>query len=77
MNYDERYIFICNAIERALRAGKRDFIIYPFGMNGMMTKRILNERYLIQEKMLVDNRLCDFRADVKITIEMNKSSPGG
>ena len=69
MNYDERYILICEAIETALQKGRRDFIIYPFGMNGMMAKTILNERYLIQEKYIVDNKLCAFRSDVKSVAE--------
>ena len=70
MNYDERYILICEAIETALQKGKRDFIIYPFGMNGMMTKSILNERYSIQEKYILDNKLCAFRPDVKSVAEI-------
>ncbi|MBR1552917.1 MAG: CatB-related O-acetyltransferase [Schwartzia sp.] len=70
MNYDERYILICEAIETALQKGKRDFIIYPFGMNGMMTKNILNERYLIQEKYILDNKLCAFRPDIKSVAEI-------
>lgn len=69
MNYDERYILICEAIETALQKGRRDFIIYPFGMNGMMAKTILNERYLIQEKYILDNKLCAFRSDVKSIAE--------
>ena len=51
MNYDERYILICEAIETALQKGRRDFIIYPFGMNGMMAKTILNERYLFKKSI--------------------------
>ena len=70
MDYDERYILICEAIEKSLRKGKRDFIIYPFGMNGMTAKRILNERYLIQEKYILDNKLCSFRPDVKSLAEL-------
>ncbi len=70
MNYDERYILMCESIEKALQEGKRDFIIYPFGMNGMLAKTILNERYSIQEKYILDNNLCQFRPDIKRASEL-------
>lgn len=70
MNYDTRYILICEAIEKALQEGRRDFIIYPFGMNGMMAKNILNGRYLIREKHILDNKLCAFRPDIKNIAEI-------
>jgi hypothetical protein len=50
-----RYQRICNTIERAIESGKSEFIIYPYGMNGMMTKFILNERYGIEEWCIADN----------------------
>ncbi len=70
MNYDGRYRVICKTIEAALHDNRRDFIIYPFGMNGMNVKTILNERYLIQEKYILDNNLCEFRSDVKSVTEI-------
>lgn len=39
------YHKIRNAIEEALRLGKKDFIIYPYGENGILTKRILNDSF--------------------------------
>ena len=55
---------ICSQIELALNAGKRDFIIYPFGRNGMEVKDILGNRYGITERYIVDNHLCEFRSDI-------------
>ena len=71
MDYDKRYSMLCKRIEKALRQGKRDFIIYPFGMNGMMAKKILNERYLIRERYILDNKLCAFRSDIKSVAELS------
>lgn len=37
---------------------KCDFIIYPFGTQGILVKAILNAKYGIDEKVIIDNRLC-------------------
>lgn len=37
--------------------GKRRFILFPFGNNGMIVKNVLNQRYGIQEEYIVDNNL--------------------
>ncbi len=62
MNYNTH---IRNAIETQLTAGKRDFILFPFGEWGMLTKRILNEVYGIQEVCLIDNHLARFNPNIK------------
>ncbi len=46
-------------IKRIVSEGKRDFIIFPFGSYGMKVKRLLNERYGIMEKYIVDNGLAN------------------
>lgn len=51
-------------IEEGLDSGKTDFIIYPFGKEGMLCKQILNERYGINEKVILDNRV--YRYNTKI-----------
>ena len=40
-----------------IKEGKRDFIIFPFGERGMELKQILNQKYGIFEKYIVDNRV--------------------
>lgn len=45
---------ICNLIKR----GIKEFALFPFGEQGMIVKRILNERYGIKEKYIIDNVLC-------------------
>lgn len=61
------YQKIRNAIEKHLseRTGISQFIIYPFGEYGMLTKKILNESFGIQEKYIADNRLSKFNLDIK------------
>lgn len=45
---------ICNLVKK----GVREFALFPFGEQGMIVKRILNERYGIKEKYIIDNVLC-------------------
>ena len=56
---------IRNAIEEALNLGKRNFIIYPYGENGVLTKQILNDSFGIEECYLVDNKLSKFNSHIK------------
>lgn len=46
---------ICRGLSRLLDEGKRDFVIYPFGEQGLLTKYILNTRFAIKEKFIIDN----------------------
>lgn len=46
-------------IKKLVSEGKRNFIIFPFGSYGMKVKRLLNERYGIMEKYIVDNGLAN------------------
>lgn len=60
-NTIEEYLLI------QLRGGKRDnqFIIYPFGEYGMLTKKILNESFGILERYIVDNKLSKYNSNIK------------
>lgn len=44
-------------ISDLLKKGVRDFALFPFGEQGMIIKRILNERYGVKEKYIIDGRL--------------------
>ncbi len=59
------YHKIRNAIEEALRLGKKDFIIYPYGENGILTKRILNDSFGIKERYIIDNKLSCYNTNIK------------
>lgn len=54
-HYDKANRVVGNLI----RGGKREFAIYPFGRLGMQLKEILNQRYGIKEKYIIDNRLAE------------------
>lgn len=47
-----------------IKKGKKNFAIYPFGKNGVMTKEILNLKYGVQEALIVDNELCKTNPNV-------------
>ncbi len=59
------YQRIKNAIESALNTFKRNFIIYPYGEYGMLTKQILNDAFGIKEKYIIDNKLCEYNCNIK------------
>lgn len=42
-------------IEGAIKNGKKEFVIYPFGCRGKLAKEILNIQFGIKEKMILDN----------------------
>jgi len=60
---------IKNAIEDYLLenagGGYKRFIIYPFGEYGMLTKKILNDCFGIQEEYIVDNKLAKYNPRIK------------
>lgn len=60
------YQKIRNAIENCLQdRGGKTFVIYPFGEYGMLTKKILNECFGIQEEYIVDNNLSGYTSNIK------------
>lgn len=59
------YQRIKDAISQALKQGKHNFIIYPFGQNGILTKYILNVCFGIEEEYLVDNKLAEYNPSIK------------
>lgn len=59
------YQKIRNAIENALNTFKKNFIIYPYGEYGMMTKYILNDVFGIKERYIIDNNLFKYNCNIK------------
>ena len=57
------YQEIRRTIEQLLDAGKREFIIYPYGEYGMITKKILNDSFGIAEAFIVDNKLSKYNSN--------------
>lgn len=59
------YVCIREAIEKQVLSQQKDFILYPFGEQGMLTKRILNEVFGIQEICIIDNYLSNINSNIK------------
>lgn len=57
---------IRNMIENYIGCGLK-VIIYPFGDIGMQVKNVLNTAYGIQEKYIVDDKLCKYNSDIQGT----------
>lgn len=59
------YQKIHNAIENALSQGKTNFIIYPYGEYGVITKQTLNDSFGMVEDYIIDNRLSQYNPKIK------------
>jgi len=53
-------------LKKLIGEGKKDFIIFPFGMRGMELKHILDQRYGIKERYIVDNGISSISKDTHI-----------
>lgn len=56
---------IRNVIIEAISFGRKKFVIYPYGENGVMTKQILNDSFGINEEFIIDNKLSQFNDNIK------------
>lgn len=56
---------IRRTIQKALDEGFRQFIIYPFGEIGMLTKLILENVYDISDGIIIDNQLNQYNEKIK------------
>lgn len=64
MTNQDKFNKICNVIEAELDNGYSKFVIYPFGQNGIIVNDLLTKRYGLNDIILVDNKLCNYRTDV-------------
>lgn len=67
----DMYQEFVKTIEKAIDSGKTEFLIYPFGRNGLFFKQILNERYGIEEKAIFDNSLCRYNNQIRHLRDIN------
>ena len=63
--YVDVYQEFAKVIKKGIAQNKTEFLIYPFGRNGLLFKQILNEQYGIKEKVIFDNELCLYNAKIK------------
>lgn len=59
------YLKADRIIKKLIAEGKKNFILFPFGEQGMMIKSILNQRYGIQEAYIIDNGLANHNANIR------------
>lgn len=52
-------------IERSLESGKREFLIFPYGANGMLFEDVLRRRYGVRPKAIFDNSLSKYHPEIK------------
>ena len=58
ISYKDTCATIMQAIKVHVDQGKKEFILYPFGVNGMLAKNILQEQFGIEPSYILDNKLC-------------------
>ncbi|MBQ8261058.1 MAG: class I SAM-dependent methyltransferase [Lachnospiraceae bacterium] len=60
------YVKADRMIGELVKSGKKKFILFPFGEQGTLVKSILNNRYGIEEELIVDNKLSKISCNKKI-----------
>jgi len=63
--------------EIVLENGQMNYILYPFGHLGALTKGILNGLYGVSEKAIIDNILCDKYDNIKDLSYLDGMEPDG
>ena len=65
---DSSYFDFCSTavriIEYALKIGKTDFLIYPYGNFGTLFEDILKKRYGMKSKAVFDQKVSEYRNDI-------------
>ena len=64
MNYKDTYYKLSKDIGWQIDNGERNFILYPFGVNGVMAKEILQTQFGIEPSYIIDNNLCKFNSAI-------------
>ena len=65
LTYIELGLQIRKMLRESVLCGKKEFIIYPYGLNGILVQNILNNEFKLKEKLIIDNRVCMFNKAVK------------
>lgn len=58
------YKVVRKRIKECLDEGWRKFIIFPFGENGMLVKKVLEEAFGITDIIIVDTELSKYNANI-------------
>lgn len=64
MSFENKYYKISRDIRWQVERGERKFIIYPFGVNGVMAAEILKTQFGIQPAYILDNTLCKYNSAI-------------
>ena len=56
---------ITTQIKKCINEKRTNFVIFPFGQNGLMTKQVLNQCFGIKELFCIDNELCQYNLEIK------------
>ena len=67
------FLRVCSIVENALQIGKRKFVLYPYGYNGMKAEQILRRRYGIPDLLLIDNNLASYSPRVSLMSDLKKA----
>ncbi len=55
---------ICESIEKRISEDIKEFYIYPYGYMGMLCRELLEDRYGISVKGIIDNNLSKFNSSI-------------
>lgn len=62
--YEDKYFKISKSIRWEIEKGERNFIIYPFGVNGVIVADVLEKQFGIKPNYIIDNNLCKYNKNI-------------
>lgn len=65
MSFELKHYNVNKEIRCQLEQGEKNFIIYPFGVNGVMVADILHKQFAMEPAYIIDNGLCKYNSDIK------------
>ena len=75
MNYKDTHFMISKKLRHLIERGEKSFILYPFGVNGVMTKEILREQFGLEPSCIIDNNLYKTNAAIHPVEFLDSLSP--
>ena len=65
MNFEQKMNHLRTLIRMGIDTKSNRFIIFPFGVNGMLVKYILEEQFGIEPEYIIDNKLSKTNPNIK------------
>lgn len=59
------YKIVEKQIIKCIESGRKEFVIYPYGNNGVMIKQYMLEHFGVEPVMIIDNQYCKYNSKIQ------------